>query len=218
MAYEAYERKAEKENINLNEVIDEMLPELFERVNVSKEEQAIAEILTQNLGRIPLECLKKAWANHRELYRLQGNYLVPEKVMETEQYAIDAVEREKGLYQPLKERFVPFNGSGKRKAQSEVIQGILWSRDHFTLRRDVADSGKILTLKELVWGLKGNPLLLVTTNSAVEVLKQGGFSDSQTVASFLLNPPQFNGLLIVDESGLNSLRDGVALLNLAENR
>ncbi len=57
----------------------------------------------------------------------------------------------------MNERFVPFNGSGKRKAQSEVIQGIL------------------------------------------------------------LNPPQFNGLLIVDESILNSLRDSVALLNLAEN-
>ncbi|MBP3395468.1 MAG: AAA family ATPase [Lentisphaeria bacterium] len=118
----------------------------------------------------------------------------------------------------MNERFVPFNGSGKRKAQSEVIQGILRSRDRFTLLRGVADSGKISTLKELTRGLKGNPLLLAPTNSAVEVLKQDGVPNSQTVASFLLNPPQFNGLLIVDESILNSLRDSVALLNLAENR
>ena len=72
----------------------------------------------------------------------------------------------------MNERFVPFNGSGKRKAQSEVIQGILRSRDRFTLLRGVADSGKISTLKELTRGLKGNPLLLAPTNSAVEVLKQ----------------------------------------------
>ena len=56
----AYERMAEKENINLNEIIDEILPELFARVSVLKEEQIIAEILTQNLERIPLERLKKA--------------------------------------------------------------------------------------------------------------------------------------------------------------
>lgn len=121
VAHEAYERQSTKENINLNEMIDEILPELFKRVSVLKEEQIIAEILTQNLGRIPLERLKKALANHREQYRLPGNYLVPEKVMETEQYAINAVEREKGLYQPLNEKFIPFNGSEKRKAQSEVI-------------------------------------------------------------------------------------------------
>ena len=39
----------------------------------------------------------------------------------------------------------------------------------------------------------------------------------KTTPRILLNPPQFNGLLIVDESILNSLRDSVALLNLAEN-
>ena len=162
----------------------------FERVSVLKEEQIIAEILTQNLGRIPLERLKKALANHRELYHLPDNYLVPKVVMEAEQYAIDALEREKGLYLPLNEKFVPFNGgSEKRKAQREVIQGILRSRDLFTLLRGVADSGKILTLKEFTWGLKGNPLLLAPTNSAVEVLKQDGVPNSQTVASFLLNPP-----------------------------
>ena len=77
----AYERMAEKENINLNEIIDEILPELFARVSVLKEEQIIAE-------RIPLERLKKALANHRELYHLPGNYLVPKVVMEAEQYVI----------------------------------------------------------------------------------------------------------------------------------
>ena len=80
----AYERMAEKENINLNEIIDEILPELFARVSVLKEEQIIAEILTQNLERIPLERLKKALANHRELYHLPGNYLVPKVVREAE--------------------------------------------------------------------------------------------------------------------------------------
>ena len=38
------------------------------------------------------------------------------------------------------------------------------------------------------------------------------------MAGFLLRPPEFNGLVIVDESGLNSLRDGVALLRLAEEK
>lgn len=60
----------------------------------------------------------------------------------------------------------------------------------------VADSGKISTLKELTRGLKGNPLLLAPTNSAVEVLKQDGVPNSQTVASFLLNPPQLRIVVV----------------------
>ena len=55
----AYERMAEKENINLNEIIDEILPELFARVSVLKEEQIIAEILREKL----LLCLiEGTWA------------------------------------------------------------------------------------------------------------------------------------------------------------
>lgn len=84
--------------------------------------------------------------------------------------------------------------------------------------RGVAGSGKTSTLKELARGLAQAPLVLAPTNSAVEVLKREGFPHSQTVAGFLLRPPEFNGLVIVDESGLNSLRDGVALLRLAEEK
>lgn len=101
----------------------------------------------------------------------------------------------------------------------QLFRGFFWrSRDRFTLLCGVAGSGKTSTLKELARGLKGNPLVLAPTNSTVEVLKQEGFPNSQTVASFLLNPPEFNGLLIVDESILNSLRASVALLNLTRNR
>ena len=59
--------------------------------------------------------------------------------------------------------------------------------------------------------------VIAPTNSATDVLKQEGFEESQTVASFLLSekkPPE-GSYVIIDESGLNSLREGVEIVKVA---
>ena len=89
-------------------MIDEVLPELFEQQSVLKTEQILAEVLTRNLGNISLAELQTALSKHPELRKLPENYMVPLAVMEAEQYAFDAIERERGLYAPLNVHFRAF--------------------------------------------------------------------------------------------------------------
>lgn len=85
----------------------------------------------------------------------------------------------------------------------------------------MAGSGKTSTLQELCRGLQSGGLericLIAPTNSAVEVLKGEGFQYSSTVASFLLSEkkPEAGSYVIIDESGLNSLREGAEIIRLA---
>ena len=76
-------------------------------------------------------------------------------------------------------------------------------------------------MQEFCKGLKSggikNIVLVAPTNSATDILKQEGFERSQTAASFLLSreKPPAKSYVIIDESGLNSLREGVEILKLA---
>ena len=63
--------------------------------------------------------------------------------------------------------------------------------------------------------------LIAPTNSAVDVLRSEGFGSAQTVAKFLIDPQQLppdGSYLIVDESGLNSVRQGHDMMQLAIKR
>ena len=60
--------------------------------------------------------------------------------------------------------------------------------------------------------------MVAPTNSATDVLRSENFESAQTVAMFLQNrdklPPK-GSYLIIDESGLNSLRQGTEMMKLA---
>ncbi len=207
---------------------EEIIPELYENASVLRQDQVLAEALTQNLGQHNLEMWKQALARMEELWNIGGEahnpYLSPEAVIEAEQYAVEIVEQECDQFEPLGEGFIPFAGQSNRDAQAEVIKGMLESKDRFILLRGVAGSGKTSTLQELCQGMRFGGTqeiqLLAPTNSAVDVLKSEGFEQSQTVASFIMNHDDIprKSVVIVDEAGLNSLREGVALLKAAKEK
>lgn len=209
----------------LSHEIRQVMDELFERESVLKRDKLLAEILNRNLGSVDLTELKSALASIQELVHLGGEaanpYYSPREVIERENSAIDSVEDQRGLFEAIAPEFVAFAGDESRKKQAELIYGLLSSKDRFLLFRGVAGSGKTSTLQEFCKGLKSggieNIVLVAPTNSAADVLKQEGFEQSHTVAAFLLNPrkPPENSYLIIDESGLNSLREGVEILKLA---
>ena len=207
------------------EEVRKVVETLYERESVLKRDKILAEVLNRNLGKIDLEVLKESIPEVSELRNLGGDeanpYYAPEAVIERELSAIRSVEEQQGIFAEIAPDFKAFAGEESRKKQAELIHGLLSSKDRFNLFRGVAGSGKASTLQEFCKGLKSgrikNIVLVAPTNSATDVLKQEGFERSQTAASFLLSreKPPAKSYVIIDESGLNSLREGVEILKLA---
>ncbi|MBS1455333.1 MAG: AAA family ATPase [Lentisphaeria bacterium] len=206
-------------------MIREALPQLYERESVLKLDKILGEVLNRNLGYVELEVLKQAVPHVPELCNLGGlkenPWYSPQEVIDRELYAIEAVECQRNLLTPIAPEFEAFPGEESRQEQAAIIHGLLNSPDRFNLFRGVAGSGKTSTLQELCRGLQSDGLericLIAPTNSAVEVLKGEGFQYSSTVASFLLSEkkPEAGSYVIIDESGLNSLREGAEIIRLA---
>ena len=207
------------------EEIRNVIDELYERESVLKLDKILAEVLNRNLGRIKLQELKKAVKEIPELRNLGGNeanpYYAPQFVIERELSAIELVEQQRDVFDAIAPEFQAFPGDQSRVAQAMLIHGLLSSKDRFNLFRGVAGAGKTSTLQEFCKGLRSGGVadiyLVAPTNSATDVLKQEGFEQSQTVAGFLLSKqkPPAGTYVIIDESGLNSLREGVEILKLA---
>ena len=209
----------------LSHEIRQVMTELFERESVLKRDKLLAEVLNRNLGTVELAELKSALTSIQELVNLGGEdvnpYYSPWEVIEREVSAIDSVEQQRNVFDAIAPEFVAFAGDESRAKQAELIHGMLSSKDRFNLFRGVAGAGKTSTLQEFCKGLRSggieNIVLVAPTNSAVDVLQQEGFERSQTVAAFLLSQekPPAKSYVIIDESGLNSLREGVEILKLA---
>ncbi|WP_288512870.1 MobF family relaxase [uncultured Victivallis sp.] len=207
------------------EQVRNVIGELYERESVLKLDKILAEVLNRNLGRIKLQELKKAVKEIPELRNLGGNaanpYYAPEVVIERELSAIGLVDQQRDVFDAIAPEFQAFPGDRSREAQAMLIHGLLSSKDRFNLFRGVAGAGKTSTLQEFCKGLRSGDVtdihLVTPTNSATDVLKQEGFEQSQTVAGFLLSKqkPPAGAYVIIDESGLNSLREGVEILKLA---
>ncbi len=198
---------------------------LYERDSVLKLDKILAEVLNRNLGKIDLQVLRESVKDVPELRNLGGNeanpYYAPEAIIERELNAIRMVEEQRDIFSGIAPEFEAFPGDIRREKQAELIQGLLSSQDRFNLFRGVAGAGKTSTLQEFCNGLRSggveNIYLIAPTNSATDVLKQEGFERSQTVASFLLSQekPPAGSYVIIDESGLNSLCEGVEIMKLA---
>ena len=207
------------------EQVRNVIGELYERESVLKLDKILAEVLNRNLGRIKLQELKKAVKEIPELRNLGGNeanpYYAPQFVIERELSAIGLVDQQRNVFDAIAPEFQAFPGDRSREAQAMLIHGLLSSKDRFNLFRGVAGAGKTSTLQEFCKGLRSGGVtdiyLVAPTNSATDVLKQEGFEQSQTVAGFLLSKqkPLAGAYVIIDESGLNSLREGVEILRLA---
>ena len=207
------------------EQLRKVLEELYERESVLKQDKLLAEVLNRNLGKVDLEVLKESIQEVRELRNLGGDdanpYYAPEAVIERELLAIDSVDQQRDIFKAIAPEFVAFAGDKSHKKQAELIHGLLSSKDRFNLFRGVAGAGKTSTLQEFCKGLRSGGVtdiyLVAPTNSATDVLKQEGFEQSQTVAGFLLSKqkPPAGAYVIIDESGLNSLHEGVEILKLA---
>jgi conjugative relaxase-like TrwC/TraI family protein len=210
--------------------INDAVAHLFERNSVLTADQILAEVLNQNLGKIDLDVLKKELLENDNLIRLSGDeispYFASKENTLREIYILDTVSKGKNKCIPLNSDCSELLASVTHQSEEKqcVLQSLLGSKDRFMLFQGSAGVGKTSALHDLSRGIieggEKNIILIAPTNSAVAVLKNEGFKQSQTVEKFLHDKRNIadasNGVLVVDESGLNSVRQGAELMNFAE--
>ena len=202
---------------------------LFERQSVLREHEILAEALNQSLGSLDLEELKQTASNDEAgLVRLSAhaeNPLLSEcctrQGLELEQWAVKYVDTTKDSCPALNSRFV--SAEHLSDEQKQAVASILGTGDRVFSFRGVAGAGKTTTLREVQRGLNeaGHAVFAITpTASAAQVLRNEGFAEATTVEDFLRNGENRGGLrkavVICDEAGLKSNRQGAGLFRLAQ--
>jgi conjugative relaxase-like TrwC/TraI family protein len=198
---------------------------LFERCSVAKEHEVLAEALNQALGSIDLEVLKgKLERTEAGLVRLNVEAALrsewaTHRGLQLEQWAVEFVDATRGTVPPLNSDFIA--GPSLSEEQRAAVHAILSTKDRVFSFRGVAGAGKTTALREVQRGLaKHRVQFLAPTVAAVKVLQGEGFSNATTVEDFLQSGSRRGALrdtvVICDEAGLKSNRQGAELLRLAK--
>jgi conjugative relaxase-like TrwC/TraI family protein len=200
---------------------------LYERRSVVKGHEILAEALNQNLGYQELPSLQ-ARAQESELVGLTGKdwlreHFATKEGLALERWAVDFVNEGRSKFEPLGDKNAKLSSQlspEQRKAAKEVLGSI----DQVASFRGAAGVGKTTVLAE-IWReieLAGSQVFAsAPTSAAADTMRKEGLP-ATTLAEFLENiafrerDRLRNAVLIVDEGGLASNRQGAELLRLAE--
>jgi len=200
---------------------------LYERQSVVPGHAILAEALNQNLGGMELRRLH-AKANEAGLVGLTDEPWVHQKFatvegLALEKWAVDFVDRTRGQCEPLGGENVQLSPRLSAE-QRHAAEAVLASRDQVVCLRGAAGVGKSTVLRE-IYGELANAGVSVfccaPTSSAADTLRKDGLA-ATTLSAFLsgsLNHEQENlrgAVVICDEAGLASNRQGAELLAIAE--
>jgi conjugative relaxase-like TrwC/TraI family protein len=202
---------------------------LFERQSVLQRHHILAEALNQNLGSLDLTKLTaQVDAGKAGLIRLADDPVQPlrsehatREGLKSELWSVNFVNKTRGTFPALNPRFKP---QGKLSLeQRQAVTQILNTKDQCCGTRGVAGAGKTTLQREVHRGLNeaGHRIIAIApTASAAKTLQTEGFKEATTVADFLQNGPSrfdlHKAVVICDEAGLQSNRQGEALLRLAQ--
>ena len=207
------------------EALRRAVSHLFERRSVVPEHEILAEALNQQLGAVQLDRLKAVMEHEPQLVRLaEGGSLsrpcATRKGLAEEKWAVHFVTESKGRFERL--GGVEKMDQKLSDEQRTALVRLLGSPDQVMSLRGAAGVGKTTALDELRRMLERNGksvLAVAPTTSATDVLRKEGFKQATTVAAFLAQdgkPSAMPPVLLVDEAGLLSNKQGTALLRWAE--
>ncbi len=206
-------------------IFSKTIDHLYERKSVVVGHELLAEALNQGMKIASADDLKQALKNNKELIPLTESpdplktYYITKRGLALEREAVQLANAGIGIFKALGEQ-AEVDTSKLSRIQRDAVNGILQCQDFACLLRGYAGSGKTFALKSVHTGLIAsgkNPLYLAPTRGAVKVLKDDGFENATTVASFLNNPEiEKDTVLIIDESSLVSAKVGHKLMWLAK--
>jgi ATP-dependent exoDNAse (exonuclease V) alpha subunit len=211
------------------EAVEMAAEHLYERRSVAQEHEILAEALNQGLGSVELgtllQAVEKGEGQLIHVSPRKDNPLLSEcctrRGLELELLSIGFVNENRFCCSPLNRGFEP--GAHLSGEQGAAVKAILSTSDRVFGFRGVAGAGKTRTLKEVHRGLteaRHRTFYIAPTADAAKVLQSEGFDNATTVEDFLQNVSRRENLkgavVICDESGLQSTRQGAELLRLAE--
>jgi hypothetical protein len=199
---------------------------LFERRSVVPGHAILAEALNQNLGRLELMRLSRqaqslGLVGLTDAPLLHGSFATT-RGLAVEKWSVAFVDETRGKLAPLG-RVVALPATLSPE-QHTAIQAVWSARDQVVCLRGVAGAGKTTVLKEIHRGLAAagaNVVCCAPTSSAADTLRKDGLT--ATTLSDLMENVSGHGqlhqaVLVVDEAGLASNRQGAALLQLAQRQ
>jgi conjugative relaxase-like TrwC/TraI family protein len=203
---------------------------LFERLSVLPGHAILAEALNQKLGQVTLEGLQhNLLSDYSGIIRLTDNLtnqvlaaeFATRQGLQAEHSSVEFVNRTQNVFDSLGQiEGVPFDF--KSDEQRRAVLETLANCDQVYAIRGRAGAGKTTSLQEIRKGLEAagrHVHYLAPTSSAAETLRKEGFRNATTVSDFLSNqsqPKLRNAVLIVDEAGLQSNKQGVEILKQAQ--
>jgi conjugative relaxase-like TrwC/TraI family protein len=200
---------------------------VFERRSVAHDHELLTDALRHGRGHIALEEAKGVLRLEETAGRLlrAGHEIATRESLDRERAMIAAVNHGMDRFERLGGDLRFMSSDRLRPEQRQAIDGVLDSHDRVVNLRGAAGTGKTATLEELHRGLVegGREVLAVApTTSAVSELEKVGFASAMTVQRLLEDEQSqatlHEKVLIVDEAGLVSARQMVALLALAERQ
>jgi conjugative relaxase-like TrwC/TraI family protein len=191
---------------------------LFERHSVVSDYVMLREALRYARGGVEWDELKSELDSCPGLISVD-NLFTTEDALKAEQRMIELVNRGTGRFRPLNPSFnlqVALNPEQRR-----VVQMVLRTPDQVIGIRGRAGTGKTTLVRELVRAIsERHPVVVLAPKSgAVEALREKGLTGAATVQRFLADEDFQRGargkVVVVDEAGMLSTRDMMALLEYA---
>ncbi|MBL7681772.1 MAG: relaxase domain-containing protein [Flavipsychrobacter sp.] len=216
------------QTITPEEAIERSLNNFLERKSVVAEKRVMGDALALGYGILLPEQVKKAMAERSDILSATQQtikYITTKQSVRLEDKLLEIAVEGKGTLPPLHPNY-SIRQEFLSEEQKEAVQTLLNSRDFVTVLEGAAGTGKSSLLSEIQFAANQAGKEIVATapsaNASRSVLREKGFSDSDTIATLLQNTDLQeklkNNILVLDEASLVGNKTMLEVLKLAKEK
>jgi predicted ribonuclease YlaK len=173
--------------LEIEEAQELTVSHMFERSSKARELHVAGVLLRRGIGRVSVAAAR-LFAKTDARFVRNGEDVTTRKALSEETEMVKTARAGQGVYEPIGGNKAADNIQSFSDEQSKAVEVILGSKDLVTTLHGPAGSGKTTLMREAISAietLSGKTVLtLAPSSSAVSVLKDEGFSRSQTFQSF----------------------------------